>query len=42
MTYLIKIANEKDLPILWMESSDYLKKEKGMNWVAEGLNFNNS
>lgn len=26
MGYLTKVANEKDLPILWLESSDYLKK----------------
>ena len=42
MKYLYKVANDKDLPILWLESSDYIKKEKGMNWVQEGLEYNNS
>jgi hypothetical protein len=39
---LTKVSFEKDLPIIWLESSDYLKKEKGMNWVQEGLAYNNS
>jgi hypothetical protein len=29
---LFLIAEEKDLPILWLEKSDSLKKEKGENW----------
>ena len=42
MKYLTKVAFEKDLPIIWLESSDYLKKEKGMNWVQEGQLYNNN
>ena len=41
ITQLSKVANTKDLPILWLESSDFLKKEKGMNWVQEMQNFDN-
>lgn len=39
---MTKVAFEKDLPIIWLESSDYLKKEKGMNWVQEGQLYNNN
>lgn len=42
MTYLIKVANEKDLPVLWLDSSEFLKKEKGMNWVPETNSYNNT
>lgn len=42
MKYLTKVSAEKDLPIIWLDSSDYLKKEKGMNWVQEGQPYNNS
>ncbi len=35
------MANDKDLPVLWLDSSDSLKKEKGMNWVPEGSCYNN-
>ena len=37
-----KVANEKDLPVLWLEASDFMKKEKGMNWVSDNPNYNNS
>lgn len=30
--YLTKVANEKDLPTLWIEPSDQMKKDKGSNW----------
>lgn len=26
INYLTKVANEKDLPVLWLDSSDFLKK----------------
>ena len=42
ISYLIKVSNDKDLPILWLDSSDFLKKERGMNWVPEGNVYNNS
>lgn len=32
ITYLTKVANEKDLPTLWIEPSDQMKKDKGSNW----------
>jgi hypothetical protein len=42
MDYLTKVANEKDLPLLWLEASDFLKREKGMNWVPEGNAYDNA
>lgn len=38
--YAWKVAYEKDMPLLWTESSDYLKREKGANWIQDSPRFN--
>ena len=36
------MAHCKDLPVLWLEASEFLKKEKGMNWVQEAPAYKNN
>jgi hypothetical protein len=40
--YLAKVYQEKDLPNLWIDSSDQMKKDKGANWWFEDVKFDNS
>jgi hypothetical protein len=42
ITTLAKVYHEKDLPNLWIESSDQLRRDKGYNWYFEEVHFNNS
>lgn len=42
LLYLARVANEKDLPNLWIDPSDQMKREKGSNWYFEEVSFDNS
>ena len=39
---LEKAFHEKDLPNLWIESSENLEKEKGKCWCRDGPQFDNT
>jgi hypothetical protein len=39
---LAKVVNEKDLPNVWIEASDRLKREKGENWQFGEVAFDNT
>ncbi len=42
LSYLGKVGNEKDLPSIWIDPSDQMKREKGANWYLEEVSFDNS
>ncbi len=40
--YLIRVLQDKNLPILWLKESEYLRREKGFSSFYQGAPFYNN
>lgn len=39
---LTKAVSEKDLPLMWIRQSEYVKRERGCNWYPTDTLYNNA